>query len=114
MRSFRLKLALLMCLTAAALYIGVEAYRGLQPERSSELPEELYARFLARAEDAEFYLRGSGAYVAVYSSPRDREPVSVTGIELGGLRGADRAMLEEGIPVTDRKELLLLLEDLGS
>ncbi len=52
--------------------------------------------------------------MAVYAGARDSEPVTVTGIELDCLRSADRAMVEQGIPVTDRKELLLLLEDLGS
>ena len=59
-------------------------------------------------------LRGDAGYVAVYEKAKDREPVSVTGIELKCLREADRAMLEAGIPVINRRELLLLLEDLGS
>ena len=52
--------------------------------------------------------------MAVYDGDGYRAPLSVTGIELQCLRGADRAMVEAGIPVTDRRELLLLLEDLGS
>ncbi len=114
MEGFRFKLALLMCLVAAALYTGVEAWQALRPARENKLPQEVYARFLARADSAEYYLKNSGDYVAVYDDRRAREPVSVTGIELDSLRGADRAMVEEGIPVIDRKELLLLLEDLGS
>ena len=110
----RLKVALLMCLMATALYTGAEAYRGLRPVRQSQLPEELYARFLARADGAEFYLRDNDGYVAVFAGAKDRQPVTVTGIELSCLRSADRAMVEEGIPVADRRELLLLLEDLGS
>lgn len=110
----RLRMALLMGLAAAAVFLGAEAWRGLQPVRKNELPEELYARFAARADTAEFYLRGSGGYVAVFTDARDREPVTVTGIELTGLRSVDRAMVEEGIPVSDRRELLSLLEDLGS
>ena len=114
MLRMRLKMALLMCLAATAVYTGAEAYRGLRPIQKSDLPEELYARFLARADSAEFYIKGNGDYVAVYAHAKDRDPVTVTGIELGALRSADRAMVEEGIPVEDRKELLLLLEDLGS
>ena len=38
----------------------------------------------------------------------------MTGIELSCLRNADRAMVQAGIPVLSRQELLLLLEDLGS
>ncbi len=114
MLQIRLKMALLMCLAAAALYTGAEAWRTLRPVQTSDLPVELYARFAARADEAEFYIKESGGYVAVFSGARDREPVTVTGIELDALRSADRAMVEEGIPVIDRKELLLLLEDLGS
>ena len=114
MVQMRLKLALLMCLAAAALYTGAEAWRGLRPVQTNELPEELYARFLAQADKAEFYIRDSEGYVAVYAGAREQQPVTVTGIELDALRSADRAMVEEGIPVTTRKELLLLLEDLGS
>ena len=33
---------------------------------------------------------------------------------LAALRTADRALVEKGIPVTDRQSLLYLLEDLGS
>ena len=50
----------------------------------------------------------------MYENGRRREPISVTGIELKCLRGADRAMVEAGIPVISRTELLQLLEDLGS
>ncbi len=114
MLRLKLRIALLMCLVAAAVYTGAEAWRGLRPAQESKLPEEIYARFLARADTAEFYLKGQGDYVAVYAGARDSEPVTVTGIELDCLRSADRAMVEQGIPVTDRKELLLLLEDLGS
>lgn len=38
----------------------------------------------------------------------------MTRIELKCLRAADRAMVEAGIPVLSRQELLQLLEDLGS
>lgn len=110
----KMRIALLLCLAAAAMYTGAEALRGLQPERDSLLPQEIYSRFAARAETAEYFLKSSGDYVAVFQRPRDRQPLSVTGIELAQLRGADRAMVEAGIPVGDRRELLLLLEDLGS
>ena len=53
-------------------------------------------------------------FVAVYTASRSRAPESVTAIEVASLRSADRAMIERGIPVADRQELLELLEDLGS
>ena len=73
-----------------------------------------YAQYGERAENAEFFLRSSGGYVAVYTGQKEKEPVTVTAIEVSNLRGADRAMLEKGIPVSDKSELLELLEDLGS
>lgn len=45
---------------------------------------------------------------------QSKEPISVTEIELDGLRAADREKVQEGIPVTTREELVSLLEDLGS
>ena len=110
----KLRIALLLCLAAAAMYTGAEALRSLRPEQEDLLPKEIYSRFAARAESAEYFLKNSGDYVAVYERPRDRQPLSVTAIELDQLRQADRAMVEAGIPVGDRQELLLLLEDLGS
>ena len=110
----RLKIALLMCAAAAAVYTGTEAYRSLQPARESLIPEEIYASYTARADTAQYFLRNDEGYVAVYQKERDKKPVSVTDIELDCLRGADRAMIEEGLPVSDRWELLQLLEDLGS
>lgn len=110
----RAKAALLMCLMAGALYSGAEALRSLHPAENRQLPKEIYERFAVRADVAEYVLKNSGGYVAVFEKARDREPLSVTNIELRCLRQADRAMIEEGIPVISRRELLLLLEDLGS
>ena len=110
----RLKMALLMCLMAAAVFTGVEAWSGLRPVRENQVPSELYAPFAAQADAAEFFLRESGDYVAVFSGQRDRNPITVTGIELACLRNVDRAMIEAGLPAMNRHELLLLLEDLGS
>ena len=112
--SLRAKAALLLCLFAGALYSGAEAFRSIQPPANARLPKEIYERFAVRAEAAEYVLKDSGRYVAVYDKAKSREPLSVTGIELRCLREADRAMLEAGIPVISRRELLLLLEDLGS
>ena len=110
----RAKAALLMCLMAGALWSAAEAFRSVQPPVSAQLPKEIYERYAVRADAAEYVLKNSGKYVAVYEKAKSREPVSVTGIELRCLREADRAMVEAGIPVISRRELLLLLEDLGS
>ena len=112
--SLRGKAALLLCLFGGALYTGAEALRSVQPPADARLPKEIYERFAVRADAAEYVLKDSGKYVAVFDKAGSREPLSVTGIELRCLRAADRAMVEAGIPVISRRELLLLLEDLGS
>ena len=88
---------------------GTEATRGAAD--GSDGRGRLHAE---RAEGAVCYLRESGGYVAVFETGRSREPLRVTRIELKCLRAADRAMVEAGIPVLSRQELLQLLEDLGS
>ena len=110
----RARIAVLLLLAASALYAGAEAWRSLQPGTSQRMPEELYARFARKEAEAEYYLRACDGFVAVYGGKKGRSPVSVTGIEVSGLRGADRVLLERGIPVADRLELLALLADLGS
>ena len=110
----RVRAALLMCVAAGAVFSGAEAFRSLQPEKPVQLPLELLSRLTDKADNAAYYVRDSGNYVAVFHSRRDRQPLSVTGIELRELRDVDREMVRRGIPVEDRRELLRLLEDLGS
>lgn len=110
----RLRIALLMCAAAAAVYAGAEAYRSLRPPEESAVPEEIYARYEALADTAEYFLRDREGFVAVYEKGHKKTPLAVTDIELASLRKADSAMIEEGLPVADRWELLQLLEDLGS
>lgn len=110
----RIRIGLLICLAMGAVFTGMEAIKTLRPEKAEVIPETVYAQYGERAESAEFFLRSSGGYVAVYTGQKEKEPVTVTAIEVSNLRGADRAMLEKGIPVSDKSELLELLEDLGS
>ncbi len=110
----RLRIALLLLLAGAAVFTGAEAWRGLRAPEDASLPHEIYDAYAARAEGAICYLRESGGRVAGFETARSREPLRVTGIELKNLRSADRAMVQAGIPVLSRQELLLLLEDLGS
>ena len=107
------RVALLLCLAAAAVYTGGEALKRLEPAQT-ELPEEIYAAYAANEKQAEYFLRAHDGYVAVYTGKRESELSDVTQIEVEELRTADRAMLEKGIPVVSRTELLTLLEDLGS
>ena len=111
---FRWKAALLLAVLGGALYTGAEAMRSLRQVPDPHFPAEIYARYARNADSAAYYLRQEGKYVAVFPGGKSREPEQVTGIELQGLRRADRAMIEAGIPVASRQELLQLLEDLGS
>ena len=106
--------ALLSLLMLTAVLSVCMAYRSIRRVADSELPEEIYQQLMSRHADAEFYLRESGGHVAVFAGNKGRAPVTVTEIETALLRDADRALLENGIPVEDRHALLRLLEDLGS
>jgi len=110
----RIKAALLVLLAMTAVFTAMEAYRSLQPVHGDWPPEEMFTALFGNGENAEYYLKNCDGFIAVYSGMRARSPESVTAIETAGLRGTDRAMLERGIPVTDRETLLELLEDLGS
>ena len=109
----RTRIALLLCLAAAAVYTGGEALKRLEPAQT-ELPEEIYSAYAANEKQAEYFLKNREGYVAVYSGKSASELSGVAQIEVDGLRTADKAMLEKGIPVVSRTELLTLLEDLGS
>jgi hypothetical protein len=113
-RNMKIKAALLLCLMSAAVLALCGAWRSLHRIGGPALPEEVAARFVGREEGAEFFLRESGGYVAVFGGRRSREPMRVTPIEAEHLRETDRLLLREGIPAHDSGELLHLLEDLGS
>jgi len=110
----KIKTALLLCLMSAAALSVCGAWRSLHRITGPILPEEVAARFVGREADAEYFLRDSGGYVAVFSDRRSREPLKVTPIETKRLRQTDRLLLRDGIPAGDSGELLHLLEDLGS
>lgn len=61
-----------------------------------------------------YLLREERGWVAVFGPEEDEEPVMVTQIRTATLPRADRLALQEGIAAKNRKELLALLEDLGS
>ena len=110
----KLKIALLLCMIGAALFTGAEALATLRRDPAEQVPREIYARFARNADSAPYYLRARDSRIAVYPGKRARQPDSVTRIELRTLRRVDRAMIEAGLPVRSRQELLQLLEDLGS
>ena len=50
----------------------------------------------------------------MFASAVDKDPITLTDIEIETLRDADRQILNAGLAVADREELLTLLEDLGT
>ena len=110
----KLRVGLLLLLVSAAIFTAARAAESLQPAWQRWIPEEVYENLSRKAGQAEYFLRGKEGYVAVFEGRKDTQPLSITAIELNGLRLADRAMIEKGIPVSDSTALLQLLEDLGS
>ncbi len=109
----KLRIALMTCLIAAAAFTATEAYKSIVPAQTV-IPDEVYAQFTTHEDEAKYFLRPCEGYVAVYDGQREKTPVSVTDIEMSNLRSTDRALVQKGIPVSDQRELLSLLEDLGS
>lgn len=110
----KIRAGFLMLLICAAAYAVSAAYATLQPKSHDELPMQIYSAFIEQADGAQFFLRSCGGYVAVYRDANFKTEPELTAIETTELRSADRAMLDRGIPVRGRSELLELLEDLGS
>lgn len=78
-------------------------------------PTQAYAyEWSVSPAEAQYFLREYDGHVGVFSPHSSHMPVTVTDIEVAGLRDADRAMLSSGIAVADQDELLSLLEDFGS
>lgn len=110
----KIRIALLLCLVSVAVLSVCGAYKSLHRMQTYVLPEDVSARFSGMEENAEFFLREADGYVAVFAGKRAHTPLSVTDIEMSGLRTADKALVRRGIPVSGAAELLMLLEDLGS
>ena len=62
---------------------------------------------------AQFVLRDYQGYVSVFAPKEPREPVQITAIRTDSLRRADQRLLESGLTVGSREQLILLLEDFG-
>ena len=70
---------------------------------------------LAEIEDppSGYILKERDGYIGVFYRDRSR-PAYITNIPLASLRGVDREDIEAGLSVETRKELIQILEDLGS
>ena len=108
----KLRVLVMGTMISAAAFCASAAYSDLKNASRCPVPEEIYAPYARQADSAGFFLGSSGGYVTVYKDRRFREPLETTDIETALLPAPDRAMLEVGIPVRDRTQLLMLLEDL--
>lgn len=104
----------MLCLMVTASAMSVNQVMKKLGAEERAVPESVYAQLTASGGDAQYYLGCEGEFVAVFADSRQRRLCTVTDIELKTLRRADTAMLRRGIPVKDEKELLRLLEDIGS
>ncbi|MGN1001559.1 MAG: BofC C-terminal domain-containing protein [Oscillospiraceae bacterium] len=95
-----IRLIVCVCLMAIAVTMVVFTMADFTPRDRQPQTEQ---GFVLGEYDGRLAIFGQG-----------EEPISVTEIELGGLRAADREKVREGIPVTTQEELVALLEDLGS
>lgn len=105
--------ALLACTAAVCAWAALGGITGQAPERESAAAAYSYVPSCSLAE-AEYVLREYDGCVAVFASVGDTSPITLTDIEVGTLRDADRQILSTGLAVADREELLTLLEDLGT
>lgn len=71
------------------------------------------AAVTAAPEQTDYTLCARNGYLAVLDPELGEKPV-ITDIALNTLREADRRLIETGLHVETREELLSLLEDLGS
>ena len=62
---------------------------------------------------AEFVVRDYKGYVSVFAPGADPEPLQITAIPTESLRQSDRELLQGGLTVGSREQLLMLLEDLS-
>jgi hypothetical protein len=109
---FWMKAAITGVLILTAAFSAFRAVRSIQA--SAEKAPSISYQWTCAEEDAQFVLRDYEGYIGVFNSGSKKKPITVTNIEIGDLREADRAMIAAGIAVSDRDELLTLLEDLGS
>lgn len=76
--------------------------------------EAQMASLLDGDDEIHYVLREQDGFVAIFQEGFGDEPAVVTDIEAKTLRQVDRELLRLGIPVKNREELMMLLEDLGS
>ena len=94
-----------LCMTATAMsFMGARYSEEIFPS-----VEEKYTSF----QTAAYIVKEHGGYVAVFSS-NPSQLLEITEIPVGTLPAGDRSLLHTGIAAKNRRDLLMLLEDLNS
>ncbi len=105
-------------MTIAAALTAWSAVNGIMGDKEPNVPQTVRAGYSYEPscgiEDAEYILRAGDGYICVFAAGEAQTPITVTNIELRSLREVDRQVIEQGMAVADRDELMSLLEDLGS
>ena len=105
-------------MTIAAALTAWSAVNGIMGDKEAGMSETVRAGYSYEPscgiEDAEYILRANDGYICVFAAGEAQAPITITDIELRSLREVDRAVIEQGMAVADRDELMSLLEDLGS
>lgn len=69
---------------------------------------------MAESEVICYVLRDYEGYVAIFVENDPTRPMTVTDIQVSTLRELDKSLLETGMKLYSREELMMTLEDLGS
>lgn len=105
-------LILILLVIGAALSMTATAMSFMKVEAAEEIfpaVEEKYTSF----ETAAYIVKEQDGYVAVFSS-NPSHLLEITNISVGSLPAGDRSLLHTGITAKNRRDLLMLLEDLNS
>ena len=108
---YRIRGAALTALGILAVYLGVWAVNDV---RRPQNKPDYYMEAAAIPDGTEYILRDFEGRIGIFAPGSMKKPRDLTEIETKQLRESDRKMLQQGIPVSSRDELLGLLEDLGS
>jgi len=96
-------LALTICVASLAI-VQIIAAESATVSTLSEIPNK----------NQGYLIRACGGYVGVYYSNDEDYPAIITEIPTENLRSYDRQLIETGLSVESREELMQILEDLGS
>lgn len=108
-----IKYRIFACVLLAVTAAFCASYTIADVRGEEEAPEQLHTVQTAQPAPEGYTLCARDGCVAVLD-PDQGETAVITNIPLETLRETDRALIEAGLRVETREELLSLLEDLGS